>query len=190
LTSTKDKYPTRGKYGDATPVCEWCGKRVRLARSWRQYGTYCSAECQAADRPGYYRGLLVAACLAIIVSLAAIILGYSGVFNSSFTGIVEGMIVLVCSFFCLCYAGSMVNLGSKVIKQQEVTFSKDEIEKICTTILFEVQRNQTPEGVSRKLLYENLRASGHSNRAIKLGIEHLLVSEKLCQLDLSHYAVC
>jgi len=185
--SNRDQYPKRGMYGDTTPRCEWCGKRVNLSRMWRQYCTYCSLYCQAAGRPNYYRGIFVLSLFGIIVILGILTLGYSGLLNISFVSYMEGMIFLVFSILCLLYSGSMVNLGSKVIGLENEPMNQDELEKICRKILDVVRSNQTQDGISRKVIYENLRSSGYSNRTIKSGINHLLVSEKLRQIDLAHY---
>ncbi|MCK5264389.1 MAG: hypothetical protein KAR03_02180 [Candidatus Thorarchaeota archaeon] len=81
----------------------------------------------------------------------------------------------------------MVNLGSKVIGLENEPMNQDELEKISRKILDVVRSNQTPEGISRKVIFENLRSSGYSNHTIKSGIDHLLISEKLRQIDLTHY---
>jgi hypothetical protein len=145
---------------------------------WREFGTYCSAECQAADRPGLFIGQAVFAFLAFIVSLGALILGYP---------LIPWVVFLLGSGFWAFYAGSMVNLGSKVKNSEPDPLSKDELEKICSRILFVAQKNQTPKGVPRKVLYADLRSDGYSNRTITAGIGHLLVSEKLRQVGFTHY---
>ena len=178
MVRTKDQYPRRNEYGDSSQICEWCGKRINLARMWRQYGTYCSLECQAAGRPSYYHGLIVLSLIGIIASVGLLV---------SSTYFFEGVIILVVSFVCLPYSGMMVRLGSDVIRQEEYPVSEDEINVICTMILDVIQHHHKEEGISRKVIVDDLSSCGFNARAIKLGIEHLLVEERIKQLDFSHY---
>jgi hypothetical protein len=110
MSGDRERYPARAEYGSPTQVCEWCGKRVQLSRAWREFGTYCSLECQAADRPSYYLGQFVFAFLAFILSISTLIFGYP---------LFPWFPFLIGSGFWLIYSGSMINLGSNVRKSSQ-----------------------------------------------------------------------
>ncbi len=176
--NTEKRYPRRGEHGDPIPSCEWCGDRVLIARMWREYGTYCSAECRAADRHGFYAGSVVIASIFLAISLGALSFGHP---------FLPVMMILIFSSLWLLYSINMTNLGSRVIQSQSEPINKDELDEICSIIIDIVQANQTTKGVSRKVLYADLRSYGYNNRTIKSGINHLLISEKLRQISLSRY---
>ena len=180
MSSNGDRYPRRGEHGDPTPVCEWCGKRVDLPRAWREHGTYCSTECQAADRRGYYICSLVCSLVFLIVSLVAIIAGYQVI---PFSGLALFSIIWV------LYSKGMVDIGRRVVQSQTVPIDKAELEEVCSALTMVLQMNKTAKGVSRKVLYADLRSYGFTNRTIKSGIEHMLVSGKIRSFGIGRYVL-
>lgn len=175
-----DQYSRRGEYGDPTPVCEWCGKRVQLPRPWREYGTYCSDECRAAARHDFFFAMFLVTIIVAIVSLGGIVLG-----NQIFLWIA----ILMPDGFCLLYSRYMSNLGSKVLQAESLPSDMSELEDVCSKIQEIIASNQTAKGVSRKIIYSDMRSYGFSNRLIKFGIDNLLVTGKIREVGFAQYAI-
>jgi hypothetical protein len=175
-----EQYSHRGAYGDPTPVCEWCGKRVQLPLPWREYGTYCSDECRAAARHDSFFAMFFITIIVAIVSLGGLILG-----NQFFLWTA----ILILNGFCLLYSGYMSNLGSKVLQAESLPSDMSELEDTCSKIQEIIASNQTTKGVSRKTIYSDMRSYGFSNRLIKFGIDNLLVTGKIREVGFAQYAI-
>ncbi len=94
------EYPRRGKYGDPTPRCAWCGKpvdfgtRCCIGGSFNRY--YCSYSCRAAG-DFYVNG----ACSGImIIALMIFLVWMSQVIPTSST--FAGLLVFFLALFTMC----------------------------------------------------------------------------------------
>jgi hypothetical protein len=175
-----EQYSRRGEYGDPTPICEWCGKRVQFPLADREFGTYCSSECKAARRHNFFFTTFLFTIIVTIVSIGGLILGNQFFFWTA---------ILVPDGFCLLYSGYMTNLGSKVLQAESQPSNMSELEDACSKIQEIIASNQTAKGVSRKIIYSDMRSYGFSNRPIKFGIDNLLVTGKIREVGFAQYAI-
>ena len=100
--SHKPKYPERGRYGDTTQRCAWCGKPTSYGDRFCVGGmfrrNYCSFTCRAA---GDFYPIVG---IAIIWSIVTIFI--SGFYQASpsnlFILIYLGVLPTICLWSCVC----------------------------------------------------------------------------------------
>ncbi len=193
---SRTKYPRKGEYGDSTPRCLWCGRRVYGELS-SQSSTYCSFECSAAG--SYYLNIFALSFMGILTVIAVLSTVQFGILNPnpltsswpllSIAAIILGIFVL--------YLIVTLRLGYRIRKEDEtyrwteekVIDHTEDLTSLHHHILDFVNQIPSNKGVTRRHILDHMKSKGALSGSTGIAIRELVGGGFLEEVSMGHYQI-